>query len=90
MKAYGKTVYKIGSAFGFLLNSAEKSALSVAYIMSHDVKPGSVVGPRGFLNGWGYPGQNKTCPKSFAGTAELITFTEKELEGRSAEWSYSG
>jgi retinol dehydrogenase-13 len=90
MKAYGKTVYKIGSAFGFLLNSAEKSALSVAYIMSHDVKPGSVVGPRGFLNGWGYPGQNKTCPKSFAGIDELITFTEKELEGRSAEWSYSG
>jgi retinol dehydrogenase-13 len=90
LKAYGKTVYQIGNAFGFLLNSAEKSALSVAYIMSHDVKPGSVVGPRGFLNGWGYPGQNKTYPKSFVGTDELITFTEKELEGRSAEWSYSG
>jgi hypothetical protein len=90
MKAYGKTVYKIGSAFSFLLNSAEKSALSVAYIMSHDVKPGSVVGPQGFLNGWGYPGQNKICPKSFVGTDELIAFTEKEIEGRKVEWNYSG
>jgi NAD(P)-dependent dehydrogenase (short-subunit alcohol dehydrogenase family) len=90
MKAYGKTVYKIGSAFSFLLNSAEKSALSVAYIMSHDVKPGSVVGPRGFLNGWGYPGQNKICPKSFVGTDELIAFTKKEVERRNAKWNYSG
>jgi retinol dehydrogenase-13 len=82
LKAYGKTVYKIGSAFGFLLNSAEKSALSVAYIMSHDVKPGSVVGPRGFLNGWGYPGINRVCPRSVTGTEELIEFTEKEITRR--------
>jgi retinol dehydrogenase-13 len=82
LKAYGKTIYKIGSAFGFLLNSAEKSALSVAYLMSHEVKPGSVVGPRGFLNGWGYPGQNKRCPKSLVGADELIAFTEKEIARR--------
>jgi retinol dehydrogenase-13 len=82
LKAYGKTVYKIGSAFGFLMNSAEKSALSVAYIMSHDVKPGCVVGPQGFLNGWGYPGQNKICPKSLFGADELMAFTEKEIVRR--------
>jgi retinol dehydrogenase-13 len=82
LKAYGKTVYQIGSTFGFLLNSAEKSALSVAYIMSHDVKPGSVVGPRGFLNGWGYPGQNKICPKALVGAEDLIAFTEKEIARR--------
>jgi NAD(P)-dependent dehydrogenase (short-subunit alcohol dehydrogenase family) len=91
LKAYGKTVYKIGCAFGFLLNSAEKSALSVAYIMSHDVQSGSVVGPRGFINGWGYPGQNKVCPKSLVGADELIAFTEQEIVGRKkAEWNYSG
>jgi retinol dehydrogenase-13 len=84
MKAYGKTVYRIGNAFRFLLNSAEKSALSVAYILSHNVKSGSVVGPRGFLNGWGYPGQNKICPRSLVGVEELIAFTEKEIEGRKA------
>jgi retinol dehydrogenase-13 len=82
LKAYGKTVYKIGSACSGLLNSAEKSALSVAYILSYDVKPGSVVGPRGFINGWGYPGQNKICPKSLIGAEDLIAFTEKEIMRR--------
>jgi NAD(P)-dependent dehydrogenase (short-subunit alcohol dehydrogenase family) len=82
LKAYGKVVYRIGSAFGFLLNSAEKSALSVAYILSHDIAPGSVVGPRGFLNGWGYPNSNKICPKTLIGAEELIAFTKKEIVRR--------
>jgi retinol dehydrogenase-13 len=82
LKAYGETVYKIGSAFGFLLNSAEQSALSVAYILSHDVAPGSVVGPRGFLNGWGYPSCNRICPKTLVGGDELAAFTEKEIARR--------
>jgi retinol dehydrogenase-13 len=82
LKAYGKTVYKIGNAFRFLLNSAEKSALSTAYIMNHDIKSGSVIGPRGFINGWGYPAQNRICQKTLKGADELISFTEKEMAGR--------
>jgi retinol dehydrogenase-13 len=90
LKAYGKVVYKIGSAFGFLLNSAEKSALSVPYILSHDVVPGSVVGPRGFLNGWGYPSVNKVSPRTLAGIDELLSFTQQELDRRNLSWNYSG
>jgi hypothetical protein len=43
------------------------------------------VGPRGFINGWGYPGQNKICPKSLIGAEDLIAFTEKEITRR-AYW----
>jgi retinol dehydrogenase-13 len=90
LKAYGKVVYKIGSAFGFLLNSAEKSALSVPYILSHDVVPGSVVGPRGFLNSWGYPSVNKVSPRTLTGIDELLSFTQQELDRRNLSWNYSG
>jgi NAD(P)-dependent dehydrogenase (short-subunit alcohol dehydrogenase family) len=90
LKAYGKTVYKIGCAFGFLLNSAEKSALSVPYILSHDVVPGSVVGPRGFLNGWGYPSVNKPSPRTKTGIDELLSLTQHEIDRRNLSWNYSG
>jgi NAD(P)-dependent dehydrogenase (short-subunit alcohol dehydrogenase family) len=90
LKAYGKTVYKFGSAFGFLLNSAEKSALSVPYILSHDVVPGSVVGPRGFLNGWGYPSVNKPSPRTKTGIDELLSLTQQEIDRRDLSWNYSG
>jgi retinol dehydrogenase-13 len=90
LKAYGAAVYKLGSAFGFLLNSAEKSALATAYILSHDISPGSVVGPRGFLNGWGYPRVNKVSPRTLTGIDELLSFTQQELDRRNLSWNYSG
>jgi len=61
------------------VNSAEKSALSAAWILTHDVKPGSIVGPRGFLNGWGYPSVNKPSKRAVRGIDELIRFTENEI-----------
>jgi retinol dehydrogenase-13 len=90
LKAYGTAVYKLGGAFGFLLNSAEKSALSVPYILAHDVAPGSVVGPRGFLNGWGYPGVNKVSPRTLTGVDELRAFTLQEMDRRNVLWNCSG
>jgi hypothetical protein len=41
-----------------------------------------VVGPKGFLNGWGYPNCNKICPKALVGGDELVAFTEKEIARR--------
>jgi retinol dehydrogenase-13 len=79
LKAYGKAVYKIADVAKFIFNSPEKSALGTAYILSHDIATGSVVGPSGFINGWGYPNVNKVCDKTLEGIDELITFTKGEF-----------
>ena len=58
-----------------LFNSPEKSSLSVAYILSHNIVVGSIVGPTGGLGGWGYPRINHIYEKVKRGAERLITFT---------------
>ena len=62
-----------------LFNSPEKSSLSVAYILSHPIPAGAVVGPDRCLGGWGYPRLNHTPRKVKTGAGELVAFTEKEI-----------
>ena len=79
--AFGKTIKFLSGILGWLFNSAEKSALSLPFIMAKNPPAGSISGPRGFLHGWGYPAENKTCRKVQTGGEELIKFTEKQIAG---------
>ena len=79
LNAYGAKVKKLAKVFGHIFNSPEKSSLSVAYIASHDVPPGSIVGPNRFFGGWGYPEINRVSRKVKSGADELAAFTEKEI-----------
>lgn len=62
-----------------LFNSPEKSSLSVAYILPHDLPAGSIVGPVRGLGGWGYPKVNHVSAKITSGAEELVAFTKKEI-----------
>ena len=62
-------------------NSTEKSSLSAAWILSHQVPDGSVVGPNRLLCGWGYPEINRTCRKAMREIDPLIAYTEEILAG---------
>ena len=77
--AFGKIVKKLAVPFGRLFNSPEKSALSVVWIMAHDVPAGSIVGPTKLFGGWGYPRQNRILKKVKTGAEELEQFTEREI-----------
>ena len=59
-KAFSKTFMKIAHPLGrLLIQSPEKSALAVPYVLSNDVESGNIYGPNGFLCGWGYPERNR-------------------------------
>lgn len=72
----GQPLVRLGSP---LFNSPEKSALPLAYILSHDVPAGSVIGPDRGLGGWGYPKPNRVCRRAKEGAEELIRFTDREI-----------
>lgn len=80
INAYGPKIAKLNKVFGRLFNSPEKSSLSVAYILSHDVPVGSIVGPNKGFGGWGYPKNNRILRKVKTGAQELIAFTNREIE----------
>ena len=80
LNAYGKIVRKLSGIVAPLTNSPEKSALSLAYILAHDVPPGSIIGPNKGLGGWGYPVKNRILRRVKEGADELISFTERELK----------
>lgn len=64
----------------FPINSAEKSSLSVAWILANDVPAGSVVGPNKFIaGGWGYPEINKKCKRASQDIEPLLEFSAKEI-----------
>ena len=71
-------LYKLAEIAPF--NSVEKSSLSAAWILSHQVPPGSVVGPDRLFCGWGYPAVNRTCRKATREIEPLIVYTEEILE----------
>ena len=79
LNAYGSTVKRLSGVFGGIFNSPEKSSLSVAYIMSHSVPDGSLIGPKKLFGGWGYPKQNRVPRKYKEDAEELIAFTEREM-----------
>ena len=59
-KAFSKAFMKIAHPLGrLLIQSPEKSALAVPYVLSNDVESGNIYGPNGFLCGWGYPERNR-------------------------------
>lgn len=79
LNAFGKTVGYFTKIAAVLFNSNEKSALSLAYIMSKDVAAGSITGPKKLFGGWGYPKPNKVIKKVKTGGSELIALTEKAI-----------
>jgi len=79
LNAYGKWVTDLANLFGGIFNSPEKSSLSLAYIMSRELPPGSIVGPTRLFGGWGYPRENRVLRRVKAGADELIRFTDGEL-----------
>ena len=75
----GPKLAKLAKPVGHLFNSPEKSALSVAFIASHAVPAGGIVGPNKLFGGWGYPKVNRVRRKVKTGAEELIAFTDKEI-----------
>ena len=80
LNAVSHSIAKLQKVFGRVFNSAEKSSLSVAFILSHKLPVGSIIGPDKFFGGWGYPKINRISRKVKSGGEELINFTEKELK----------
>ena len=90
LKAFGNGVRRLAGFVGPLSNSPEKSALSLAYILSHNVPAGAIVGPNKGFGGWGYPEIDRVGRRVKEGAEELIQFTNREIEkakGRSANQS---
>lgn len=75
-----RRLYRLAGLSPF--NTPEKSALAAAWILTHEVPEGSVVGPRGFLYAWGTPGINRACKKAGEDIEPLMEYTEKLLEGK--------
>ena len=82
LNAVGPRIAKLQKVFKYIFNSPEKSALSVAYILSNTFPAGSIVGPSKGFGGWGYPKLNRICDKVKTGADELIAFTEKLVISR--------
>lgn len=67
-------------------NSAEKSSLAAAYILSGNAPDGSVVGPHILFCAWGYPKVNRKSKRALREIEPLVGFTHKET-GRIASSS---
>lgn len=64
-KALGAGLEKIVALLASLvIQSPEKSALAIPYVLSNEVEPGALYGPHGFLDGWGYPQKNRLTRKA--------------------------
>lgn len=79
LNAVGPKYAKLAPVVAPFFNSPEKSSLSVAYILSHSLPVGAIVGPNHCFHGWGYPTLNRTSRKVTTGAEPLIAFTEKEI-----------
>ena len=84
LNAFGRGVRRLAGILGPLSNSPEKSALSLAYILSHDVPAGAIVGPNKGFGGWGYPEINRVGRRVKEGAEELIRFTNNEIKKANA------
>ena len=61
------------------INSAEKSSLSVAWLLSNAVPEGSVVGPDRLFGGWGYPEINRKSRRAQRDIEPLLEFSREEI-----------
>ena len=75
LNAIGNGIKRLTGIVERLSNSPEKSALSLAYILSHEIPAGSIIGPNKGLGGWGYPEMNRVVYRVKEGAEELIRFT---------------
>ena len=89
LNAIGKEIRWLAPIVRPLSNSPEKSALSVAYILSHEIPAGSIIGPNKGFGGWGYPEINRIGRRVKEGAEELIRFTNSEIE-KAKDVSYKG
>ena len=80
LNAFGSGVRRLAGIAGPLSNSPEKSALSIAYILSREVPAGSIVGPNKGFGGWGYPEINRVGRRVKEGAEELIRFTDEDIK----------
>ena len=80
LNALGNGIRRLAGVVEALSNSPEKSALSLAYILSHEIPTGSIVGPNKGFGGWGYPEINRIGHRVKDGAEELIRFTNIEIE----------
>ena len=80
LNALGNGIRRLAGIVERLSNSPEKSALSLAYILSHEIPVGSIIGPNKGFGGWGYPEMNRVGQRVKEGAEELIRFTNSEIE----------
>lgn len=80
LNALGNGIKRLTCIVERLSNSPEKSALSLAYILSHEIPAGSIIGPNKGFGGWGYPEVNRVGHRVKEGTEELMRFTNMEIE----------
>ena len=80
LKALGNGIKRLTGIVEALSNSPEKSALSLAYILSHEIPVGSIIGPNKGFGGWGYPEMNRVGQRVKEGAEELIRFTNSEIK----------
>ena len=86
LNALGNGISWLADIIKPLSNSPEKSALSIAYILSHEIPPGSIIGPNKGFGGWGYPEMNRIGQCVKEGAEELIRFTNVEIEKAKSEY----
>lgn len=79
LNAFGNVVKRLAGIVKLISNSPEKSALSIAYILSHEIIVGSIIGPYKGFGGWGYPKMNRIVRRVKEGAEELIHFTDNEI-----------
>ena len=80
LNALGNGIKRLTGIVEALSNSPEKSALSLAYILSHEIPVGSIIGPNKGFGGWGYPDMNRVGHRVKEGAEELMRFTNMEIE----------
>ena len=80
LNALGNGIKRLTGIVEALSNSPEKSALSLAYILSHEIPAGSIIGPNKGFGGWGYPEVNRVGQRVKEGAKELMRFTNTEIE----------
>lgn len=80
LNTLGNGIKRLTGIVERLSNSPEKSALSLAYILSHEIPAGSIIGPNKGFGGWGYPEVNRVGQRVKEGAEELMRFTNTEIE----------
>ena len=80
LNALGNGIRRLAGIVELLSNSPEKSALSLAYILPHEIPAGSIIGPNKGFGGWGYPEMNRVGHRVKEGAEELMRFTNMEID----------